>query len=142
MMLVVEAELLDEIRRRAEAAYPMECCGVLGGEVGDAKRALRAVATANTYGGSRTSRYRIDPDELRRIDAALASAGLEIVGYYHSHPDAPPHPSELDREQAWPWYSYLIVALTDGSAREATSWVLADDRSRFERERLLISSEV
>jgi proteasome lid subunit RPN8/RPN11 len=49
--------------------------------------------------------------------------GLEVVGYYHSHPAGPPRPSAFDRERAWPELSYLIVT----PAGEAHSWRLGGD---------------
>ncbi|MDR2489668.1 MAG: Mov34/MPN/PAD-1 family protein [Desulfovibrio sp.] len=57
--------------------------------------------------------------------------GLEVLGYYHSHPDHPALPSAYDLEHAWPFYSYVIVSIVKGNAGEMLSRVLADDRSRF-----------
>ena len=57
--------------------------------------------------------------------------GLELIGWYHSHPDHPARPSEFDREHAWPWYSYVIVSVAAGQPQDMTSWRLADDRSHF-----------
>ena len=59
---------------------------------------------------------------------------LDVVGYYHSHPDHPARPSHYDREHAWPWYSYVIIKVESGQAKDCTSWVLTDDRSRFDPE--------
>ncbi|HEU0077690.1 MAG TPA: Mov34/MPN/PAD-1 family protein, partial [Longimicrobiaceae bacterium] len=67
--------------------------------------------------------------------------GLALVGFYHSHPDGRPEPSRLDREQAWPWYSYLIVAAGSGGAGEARSWRLRDDRSGFRAEEVHSTGE-
>ncbi|MBI4542871.1 MAG: M67 family metallopeptidase [Gemmatimonadetes bacterium] len=96
----------------------------------------------NAREDSRATRYLIEPDDLRKADAALTRAGLEIVGYYHSHPDAPARPSDFDRAQAWPWYSYLIVSVADGRAGEVASWTLAADRTRFDPEPVLLESVV
>lgn len=59
---------------------------------------------------------------------------LDVLGYYHSHPDHPARPSEYDRNHAWPWYSYVIVSVKRGEPKDTTSWVLSDDRSRFDPE--------
>ena len=61
-------------------------------------------------------------------------AGLDVLGFFHSHPDHPPDPSGFDLEQAWPYYSYLIVSVMHGKAADARAWRLAADRSRFEPE--------
>jgi proteasome lid subunit RPN8/RPN11 len=63
---------------------------------------------------------------------------LDVLGFYHSHPDHPARPSDYDREHALPFYSYIIVAVEKGEARDYTSWVLKDDRSAFVEENVII----
>ena len=105
-------------------------------------------ATARQYGlrvNRRTDdphRYLIGPDDLRRLEAELRADGLEIVGYYHSHPDHPAVPSAYDTAHAWPWYSYLIVRIEQGRAREAASYTLDLDRPLLHPESLEVLSEV
>lgn len=65
--------------------------------------------------------------------------GLEILGFYHSHPDQPAQPSAFDREHAWPWFAYLIVAVRNGVPQEITAWTIAEDRSKFLREEMIVS---
>jgi proteasome lid subunit RPN8/RPN11 len=74
-------------------------------------------------------------------DRAAEARGLDVVGWYHSHPDHPARPSEYDREHAWPWYSYIIVSVTKGVAGEMTSWRLQDDRAGYEKERIEVRTE-
>jgi len=139
--LRLSASLVDEIRREGERAYPAECCGVLAGYPGEGKEVLKLVPMTN----QRTDdphRYLIAPDDLRRIEAELRSSGLEVLGYYHSHPDHPAAPSAFDTEQAWPWYSYIIVRVDGARAAELTSWVLDDDRSAMSPESVDVLSEV
>ncbi len=69
-------------------------------------------------------RYAAPAESVREADHALGAQGLEILGFYHSHPNAPARPSAYDLDQAtWPWFSYLIVSASDGRAEEITSWV-------------------
>ena len=141
MTLRLSASLVDEIRREGERAYPAECCGLLAGYPGEVKEVLKLVPMTN----QRTDdphRYLIAPDDLRRIEAELRSSGLEVLGYYHSHPDHPAAPSAFDTEQAWPWYSYIIVRVDGARAAELTSWVLDDDRSAMSPESVDVLSEV
>ena len=141
MTLRLSASLVDEIRREGERAYPAECCGVLAGYPGEVKEVLKLVPMTN----QRTDdphRYLIAPDDLRRIEAELRSSGLEVLGYYHSHPDHPAAPSAFDTAQAWPWYSYIIVQVDRARASELTSWVLDDDRSAMSPESVDVLSEV
>ena len=139
--LRLSASLVDEIRREGERAYPAECCGVLAGDPGEVKEVLKLVPVTNRRTDD-PHRYLIAPDDLRRIEAELRSSGLEVLGCYHSHPDHPAAPSAFDADQAWPWYSYIIVRVDRARAAELTSWVLDDDRSAMRPESVDVLSEV
>jgi proteasome lid subunit RPN8/RPN11 len=133
--------LLEELRREAEQAYPAECCGVLGGRANVTKEVTRLVPVTNRRTDD-PHRYLISPDDLRRITADLRQEELEVLGFYHSHPDHLAAPSAFDIEHAWPWYSYLIVRVNGGHAAELASWQLNDDRAAMRPEPLDVFSEV
>ena len=132
-MLAIGDEVLNVIRRHAEAGYPEEVCGgLLGSVAGNGSiEIVEASPIDNTREDERGRRYLIGPDDVLQLERRAEAAGSQVIGYYHSHPDAPAVPSEFDREHAWPWYTYLIVSVVDGEARDARSWRLADDRQRF-----------
>jgi len=126
----VEARRIHEHVRRA---YPAEGCGVLLGRVdGDVRRVLRAFLAENRSEEDRPDRYRIDPGDLLVADREGREAGLDMVGFFHSHPDRAPTPSAVDLDRAWPYYVYVIVGLEKGRVGETRAWRLAADRSRFE----------
>ncbi|HEV2085770.1 MAG TPA: M67 family metallopeptidase [Gemmatimonadales bacterium] len=141
MTLRLSDAMADEIRRHGELAYPAECCGVLAGRAGETKEVVRLVPMHNRRTDD-PHRYLIAPDDLRRTISELRGCELEVLGYYHSHPDHPAAPSGFDTEHAWPWYSYIIVGVDRGRAAELASWVLEDDRSAMSRESLEVFSEV
>lgn len=141
MTLRVSEALLEEIRREGELAYPAECCGVLAGRPGAVKEVLRLRSVANRRTDD-PHRYLIAADDLRRAAGELERSGLEILGFYHSHPDHPAEPSAFDRDHAWPWYSYIIVRVDRGRSGEVASWVLNDDRSAMRAESLDVFTEV
>jgi proteasome lid subunit RPN8/RPN11 len=141
MTVRLSSALVEEIRAHAEQAYPAECCGVLSGHVSEVKEVLRLVPATNRRTDD-LHRYLISPEDLRSIESHLRSSGEDILGCYHSHPDHAAAPSMFDTEQAWPWYSYIIVRVDQGRALELTSWVLDDDRSRMHQESLDVLSEV
>jgi proteasome lid subunit RPN8/RPN11 len=131
---------LERIRAHGEAAYPEECCGVLIGREasgGEPASVDHLVAASNERADSRHNRYVISPQALLAAQRGARERGLEIVGYYHSHPDHPARPSEFDREHAWPGTSYVIVSVASGRAADCRSWRLRDDRSAFDEEALL-----
>ncbi|MDA2912611.1 M67 family metallopeptidase [Acidobacteriia bacterium AH_259_A11_L15] len=140
MALRITEALLDEIRRHGARAYPNECCGAMLGVVnGDTKEVRELLSLDNRREGEAArTRFLITADDYRLAEKTAREKELEILGFYHSHPDHPARPSEFDREHAWPWYSYIVVRVArrkDGQAggepQEATNWVLAEDRSRF-----------
>ncbi len=116
-------------------AYPDEGCGVLLGRDGEgAREVVGIMAFENRREDSRHNRYLIAPEQFLAAERAARGAGLEVIGFFHSHPDHPARPSAFDLQNAWPYYSYLIVSVERGVAGVARSWRLADDRSRFEEE--------
>jgi proteasome lid subunit RPN8/RPN11 len=132
--LKLPADIAERIRAHAAESYPYECCGALLG-VGDDVREVREVLRlANRREDSPQNRYVIRPEDVRQAERFALARRLDLLGWYHSHPDAPARPSEYDREHAWPWYSYLIVGVEKGGAREMASWRMRDDRSRFDPE--------
>lgn len=80
------------------------------------------------------NRFLIDPRDQLRVEKDARARGLDVLGYYHSHPDHPARPSNYDREHAWPWYSYVIISVFEGVPRDITSWVLSEDRAAFHAE--------
>jgi proteasome lid subunit RPN8/RPN11 len=138
--LVLTAELRAEIERHAERAYPDECCGVMLGrqEEGDRRVVESLIEIENEWDeAERRRRFLITPQQVMRAEKQAREQGLDILGYYHSHPDAEPRPSEFDREHAWPWYSYPIVGVQKGKAVEVRVWQLLDDRSGYVEAALL-----
>jgi proteasome lid subunit RPN8/RPN11 len=143
MTLRLSEELLLEIRRHGERAYPAECCGALAGRLDeDGSKEVVRLAPAVNRRTDDPHRYLIAPEDLRRLEGVLRLEGLEIVGYYHSHPDHPAVPSAFDTEHAWPWYSYLIVRVEQGRGLEAASWTLDDEQPLMRAESLEVLSEV
>jgi proteasome lid subunit RPN8/RPN11 len=95
---------------------------------------VRVVPLDNLREDARSNRYLIAPEQLLAVDRSAREAGLEVLGFFHSHPDHPPEPSGFDREHAWPWYSYLIVAVERGRNAGQRAWRLREDRSAFDEE--------
>lgn len=134
-LLKIREELAREIRAHGVETYPHECCGaILGRESEDAREVLRLMPLANRRDDSPRNRFEVTPDDVRLAEKTARDQKLELIGWYHSHPDAPARPSEFDREHAWPWYSYIIVSVQSGQPRDMNSWRLRDDRSAYDSE--------
>jgi proteasome lid subunit RPN8/RPN11 len=139
--LVLPGRVLADIHAEAARAYPEEGCGVmLGVERDDRREVVRVIALPNRREDSRSNRYVIDPEQFLAAEHSARDAGMDVVGFFHSHPDHPARPSTFDLEHAWPWSSYVIVSVHEGIPAETTSWRLAEDRTGFGSERIVTDS--
>lgn len=130
--VVLRAEHLAAIRAHGAETYPHECCGFLVGDRPDGRLVVtELVRASNAREDSPRNRYLIPPEEFARVQRDADRRGLDIVGFYHSHPDAPARPSEYDREHAWPAYAYLVLAVDGGTPRDLGSFELSEDRATF-----------
>jgi proteasome lid subunit RPN8/RPN11 len=131
--LVLPAALRRRIESEGAAAYPNECCGILiGRDVSGRRLVERLEPGQNVFqADERYHRFSIDPRAQLKAERAADAEGKAVLGFYHSHPDHPARPSEYDREHAWPFYSYVIVAIARGRPADMTSWVLDDKTNQF-----------
>jgi proteasome lid subunit RPN8/RPN11 len=144
---------LEQVRGHASEGYPHEVCGMLiaprgNGLVTETRRVrnvmedeerardpylvsfIREVfpAITNLEDERARDRYLMDPRDQMRIQRECDDAGLDIVGYYHSHPDHPARASLTDAERAWAGYVYLIVRCDRGEVVEGNAFVADQDR--------------
>ena len=139
-MLKLTREIEKKIRQAGAAAYPNECCGILFGseENGvNTVKALKPVENARES-GEQYHRFLITAEDMMEAELEARKLGLEIVGFYHSHPDHPARPSDYDRDHALPFYSYIILRVAEGRPELMTSWRLQLSREAFDREELEI----
>src|SRR5262245_14918716 len=136
-MLQLSSKHHEEIASHGQRDYPYECCGLLLGRFEDGGVKLTcetySISNAREEAAKRT-RFLITPEELLRGERYAAQKRLDVVGFYHSHPDHPAVPSQYDRDHAWPTFSYVIVAVQNGEPADISSWTLRPDRSAFEQE--------
>jgi proteasome lid subunit RPN8/RPN11 len=160
-MLRIEYADYEALRAHGEEAYPNECCGVLLGKnsagEGDGASAMNSAAAVNAAavnkvrqivraGNTRTdsahNRYNIAPQELVKIQRQARGLGLDIVGFYHSHPDHPAQWSTTDFAEAhWLGCSYIITSIEQGKAATTNSFLLSgtgEDDKKFEDEAIQI----
>ncbi len=138
-MIRLSAELEKNIRTDGETAYPNECCGILIGEVdNEGIKTARSTLTINNAreDGEQYHRFLITPEDMMKAEQTARSMKLDLIGFYHSHPDHPSAPSGYDKDHALPFYSYVIVSVDKGKAQVLTSWELTNDRSDFVQEKI------
>jgi proteasome lid subunit RPN8/RPN11 len=161
-VLVIAPDLRAAIAAHGEAGYPAEICGFLIGRAAGEERRVEQVrpvrnaweeeaglraallvdrgedapSRADWEAASEERRFLIDPRDYAAADRDAQAAGLEIVGFYHSHPDHPAVPSRFDRDMAMPEQSYVIIAVRARRAAELRSWAIADFDAPFAEEEL------
>ncbi len=126
-MLRIHYAEYEAIRAHGEETYPHECCGVLLGKhvAGEGNHILQTVRAGNTRTDSAHNRYNIAPEELVKIQRQARGLELDIVGFYHSHPDHPAQWSQTDIAEAhWMSCSYLITSVEKGKAMLTNSFLL------------------
>ncbi len=127
--------VFDDLRAHGEETWPQECCGALlgraiqgGGQEGgpDGWQVDSLVRAVNARTDSPRNRYQISPANLAGIVLEARNRGLEIAGFYHSHPDHSAQPSSTDLAEAyWLGCSYVITEVTQGKAVLTNAFLLA-----------------
>jgi proteasome lid subunit RPN8/RPN11 len=136
--LVLTAGQLQELEQAVAVGFPAEVCGLLVGRLVSSRVKIERVVMAENLNRERAcDRYELDPQTFLRTDHEARQEGLDILGIWHSHPEAPAMPSVTDLERAWEGYSYLILSVTRQGKVKGRSWRLLD--GRFLEEQLLLA---
>ena len=136
-MIAITEKTESEICAHGQSAYPFECCGVMLGKQIDAdtkiiSEVVKIVNAKNVE--EQHNRFLITPDDIMKAELKARTLKLDVIGFYHSHPDHPAVPSQFDLDYALPFYSYVILSVERGQPREMSSWTMENDRTRFNPE--------
>lgn len=136
-MLAIPNDLIEQINKHVEEAYPEEGAGFLIGVEGEVRQILSLPNMREDE--ARHNRFMFTPEDYLKAELKADSLGLSLIGVFHSHPDCPNTPSEYDREWAQPFFSYIITRVDKGKSVSHRSWRLLEDRSKYEEEEIKIS---
>lgn len=105
--MILSRRAHDDIVAHAREDAPSECCGLL---VGAGEAVTESVRTKNL--SSNPNRFEIDPADHIRVRRQCRGRGVDVLGFYHSHPRSAAVPSASDRTEAlYPNHLYLIVSV-------------------------------
>ncbi len=137
-MIFLSKKHSKDIKAHGEATYPVECGGMLIGtlDADGSKTVHETFPLENSSTEDQTVRVLISPKDVLRAELYARSIKLEVIGYYHSHPEDTAIPSQYDLDHALPVWSYIIVSVLQEKAAEIRSWVMENDRSKFNEEDL------
>ncbi|MBR4785531.1 MAG: M67 family metallopeptidase [Fibrobacter sp.] len=109
----------------AIAAYPGECCGILLGktsESGEVEILETREAHNQIQGAQKSAHFRVDPLFLYQVEREIEGSGIEVIGFYHSHPDCAAVPSDEDYENMVPGLIYVILSVTKDGVKDIRSY--------------------
>jgi len=129
--LQLDGGVVAAIRAHGRETYPHECCGAMLGRDG---HVLATLPLPNTTDEGPRRRFLVRPSDYRDAERAASAEGLDLLGFYHSHPDHPARPSQYDLDHAWPSFSYVILSVMAAAPGDLRSWRLREDRSAFDEE--------
>ena len=138
-MIRIKNTLKEQIENHGTRTYPSECCGILLGKTEEdgTKVLVKLFVTDNSVNQSEQyHRFEISPDDLLKAERDAGKEKLDVLGFYHSHPDHPARPSEYDRQHAFPFYSYIIVSITGSKPIDFTCWALNEKTFQFDEEKI------
>jgi len=135
-MIILSEQQTGLIEAHGEKTYPNECGGMLLGSFGDdGKRTVTEIfALENSSEENQQNRIFLLPQDVLRAERHARETKVDVIGYYHSHPEDEAIPSQYDLDHALPVWSYVIVSVRQGKAVDIRSWQMEDDRSRFNEE--------
>lgn len=123
----ITREAADAIRAHGAEGFPYEICGLLVG-VPDEGLIRQARRLTNVEQEKPRVRYEVDPKEDMRLRKEIYETELDVLGYYHSHPNHPAQASVTDAGRAWASYVYVIVSVHDGEPGDMNAFVAEQDR--------------
>lgn len=145
-MIELNQKVVEAITAHAERDYPHECGGMLIGKFEDGKKTVFETFPLQNAREeeARHNRVLILPTDVLKAERYARENKLDVVGYYHSHPEDKGVPSQYDLDHALPVWSYVIASVISGKVVDIFSWEMENDRSRFNQEeisRILSHSE-
>lgn len=137
-MIYLTEQHIKQIEAHGEQTYPHECGGMLIGRFEEGKKTVvELLPMENAMDASEQhNRVLILPKDVLRAERYARSQKLDVVGYYHSHPDHPAIPSQFDLDHALPVWTYIIVSVEKGKAVDLRAWEMENDRSKFNAEEI------
>ena len=121
-MLRIPQSIYHAILDHAREGFPLEVCGILGGNDGTVD-----IAFPMTNTDASNEHFMMDPREQFSVIKELRAKGLAMAAIYHSHPESPARPSEEDiRLALTPDVSYVIVSLAEPGEPVLKSFLIQD----------------
>lgn len=122
----------------AAACYPRECCGILLGSVStdDHREVSLAIPCRNAYEGEQADHFELDPKDQFEAQREARKLGVDVIGFFHSHPDCDAYFSATDLAHSWPWYSNVVLSVRDARVCDAKAFRANDTQTESTAEEM------
>jgi len=138
-MLTISKTHSNAIAAHSVACFPDECCGALFGKIENTIKIVTELKTITNHSDEdKRRRFKISDDDYKQLEAYATAHNVQLLGFYHSHPNHPAQPSETDLKYAWPFFSYLIQSVYDAVPKELNSFELNPDTMQFSPEHIRV----
>ncbi len=142
MSIIIPVVELEIIKKHVGKIFPYEACGGLIGKLeGKDKIIVKAYPAENRFGKIAWDSFEIEPKDMLEMDKIARKENLDILGFYHSHPNHPAVPSNFDINASWPYYSYLILSVKGNAAKSVVdikSYLMPDKDTKPLTENIVI----
>jgi proteasome lid subunit RPN8/RPN11 len=133
-MLTIEQSVLRDMIAHAKGSSYEECGFLFGLHEPEQKVILKGLKVSNSSSSDRTTHFEISAKAYLQAERFAEEECMSLLGVYHSHPDHPAVPSVKDRENAQPYFSYVILSIWNKKFGGVRSWRLTENRAQFEEE--------
>ena len=116
----------EKITKEAQLVYPKECCGMLFGRENEIRYAFPVQNRASSE--KSLTHFEMDPLLVYQAECEAEKEGMELLGFYHSHPDCPPDPSSEDLAYMIPGMHYFILSIEQGTEKELKGYTKVPGR--------------
>ena len=118
-MLQINKEAFFKLTSISEAQYPNEACGVLLGNI-DLNQVNDVCNLPNLV--AETDSFRIDSLDYLMIEKWAQHHHLDVIGFFHSHPDAAAILSEEDKAYMIPKLNYCITSVASDGTKQVKAF--------------------
>lgn len=132
-MIEISSGPWEVMAAHARECYPRECCGIM---LGKDSQVTMAIACRNSYEGDRKDRFVIDNADQIAADKKARELGLDVLGFFHSHPDEASYFSETDLKHSWPFFANVVISVRKGEVQDAKAFRVDVDQTAAEPEEL------
>lgn len=142
MAIIITEIELEIIKKHVAEIFPYEACGgLLGRFDGENKNIVKVYPAQNRFGKIAWDSFEIEPKDMLEMDKISRKENLDILGFYHSHPNHPAIPSSFDINASWPYYSYMILSVQGNTAEsiiDLKSYLMPDKKTAPALEDIII----